>query len=211
MRTLEDADLPAVAAVHIASFPGSLLTNLGPTVVARYYQWQLSPHNDAHSTALFEGGELVGFAIGGRFHDSVNGFYLANRRLIAAAVMRHPRILLSGLFWDRWSMLSNSFKRARRRRRRAGQPPRPKDVERELMKRTEYTVLSVATHPDHRRKGVGRRLLAEQEAIARQLGFKAMRLSVHADNRDAVAFYLADGWTTSADDASPDLKMRKQL
>jgi ribosomal-protein-alanine N-acetyltransferase len=58
----------------------------------------------------------------------------------------------------------------------------------------EAELLSIATHPDHRRRGLGRACLAafEREAAAR--GARTAHLEVAAGNAPAVALYLAAGY-----------------
>ena len=47
----------------------------------------------------------------------------------------------------------------------------------------------------HRRKGVGRALMAEARRIAREGGATRLELDVYALNADARAFYASEGFT----------------
>ncbi len=55
-------------------------------------------------------------------------------------------------------------------------------------------VLILATHPDHRRRGVARRLLDEAAACWQVEGVVEAFLEVRADNAPARALYAAAGW-----------------
>lgn len=58
----------------------------------------------------------------------------------------------------------------------------------------EAEVLTIATHPDHRRQGLARDLLARFHAAARAKGADTAFLEVAADNAAALALYLSAGY-----------------
>ncbi len=60
----------------------------------------------------------------------------------------------------------------------------------------ELHVLSIATHPDHRRRGVGAALLAYSLDEARRSGSVLATLEVRRANRPAVALYERHGFRT---------------
>jgi ribosomal protein S18 acetylase RimI-like enzyme len=55
-------------------------------------------------------------------------------------------------------------------------------------------VYSVAVHPEHQRRGVGRALLARAEEALRGLGCPKVNLQVRATNRAVIAFYQRCGF-----------------
>lgn len=55
-------------------------------------------------------------------------------------------------------------------------------------------VVTVDVDPAHRRRGVGRLLLARAHEIARANGLTAARLQVAVDNAGAIAFYETHGY-----------------
>ena len=61
----------------------------------------------------------------------------------------------------------------------------------------------VWTHPDHRGRGLGRRVVAELEAAARHRGYTAVTLTTGPRQPEAVALYLASGYTPRFDPALP--------
>ncbi|MGR3503083.1 GNAT family N-acetyltransferase [Pseudaestuariivita sp.] len=58
----------------------------------------------------------------------------------------------------------------------------------------EVELLTLAVHPDHRRQGLARDLLATFEETARAHGAKTAFLEVRAGNRAANALYAAAGY-----------------
>lgn len=58
----------------------------------------------------------------------------------------------------------------------------------------EAHVMTIATHPDYRRRGLGRRLLAAMIDHARNAGATEITLEVRAGNHTAQAMYVAMGF-----------------
>jgi [ribosomal protein S18]-alanine N-acetyltransferase len=58
----------------------------------------------------------------------------------------------------------------------------------------EAELLTIATHPDHRRRGLGRATLAAFESAARARGATTAHLEVAADNAPALGLYEAAGY-----------------
>ncbi|KNG94354.1 GNAT family N-acetyltransferase [Pseudaestuariivita atlantica] len=58
----------------------------------------------------------------------------------------------------------------------------------------EAEVLMLATHPDHRRQGLARAVLAAFEAGAAAQGAERVFLDVRADNRAALGLYATAGY-----------------
>lgn len=58
----------------------------------------------------------------------------------------------------------------------------------------EVELLTIATAPEARRQGVGRRLMQAFEAEAKGRGVALAHLEVAADNLPALALYQAQGW-----------------
>ena len=62
----------------------------------------------------------------------------------------------------------------------------------------EAELLTIAVVPEARRRGVGARLLARVEALARARGAERMLLEVAADNDPAIALYGRAGYAETA-------------
>jgi ribosomal-protein-alanine N-acetyltransferase len=60
----------------------------------------------------------------------------------------------------------------------------------------ELHVLSIATHPDHRRRGLGGELLAHAIEAARAIGATLATLEVRKGNAPAIALYERCGFRT---------------
>jgi ribosomal-protein-alanine N-acetyltransferase len=58
----------------------------------------------------------------------------------------------------------------------------------------EAELLTIATHPEQRRRGLGRTMLAAFESEARDRGATIAHLEVAADNVPAIALYEAGGY-----------------
>jgi len=64
----------------------------------------------------------------------------------------------------------------------------------------EYYLANMAVYPEFRRQGLGRLLLADAEARARQQGCNRLALDVEAENRDAVRLYEHTGFVREEHD-----------
>lgn len=60
----------------------------------------------------------------------------------------------------------------------------------------EVHILAIATHPDHRRGGIGAQLLASALADGRAIGCTLATLEVRRGNTPAIALYERAGFTT---------------
>jgi ribosomal protein S18 acetylase RimI-like enzyme len=75
-------------------------------------------------------------------------------------------------------------------------------------------IASIGVHPDHRRQGLGSRLLAACEA---ELGLERVRLTLRASNRDARAlydksgYYAIDVWRRYYHDGEDGVVMEKKM
>ncbi len=225
LRSMSAADLPAVAEVHVAAFEESLLSKLGAPIVQRYYAWQVSGQNTALALVAEDGGEIVGFALGGVFRDSLRGFFNNNRGAILLALLRRPHLLADPLLWQRWSLMRRVFRRARRRSRsrQASSPEAsggsPAATSQAVHARRgsrdaarPFNILSIAIHPERRGQGVGRYLMDAQEQAALAWGKDRMVLTVNPGNDAAVAFYRRCGWRLAEQQQSDgSLLMEKEL
>ncbi|MCD6303511.1 MAG: GNAT family N-acetyltransferase [Planctomycetes bacterium] len=63
-------------------------------------------------------------------------------------------------------------------------------------------VLFVATHPDYRRRGIGRAILRRVEQQCAAMGFSTVRLKTRNVNEAAIAMYKRLGWRQSGRDAT---------
>jgi len=190
IRSLELKDISGVTSVHVSSFPDAMLVNLGAATVCRYYEWWLGrllgePHKTAGLSA-FIGAELVGFCIAGKFRGHTSDFLRENRRFLIGRILMHP--------WAMVNLLRPKFRQQRgtgvRSLRSHTKPPSKVTPAKENSFHVQFLVVD----PDHRRRGIGRLLMNEIEALARQRGFSRMHLSTSADNHQAISLYESLNW-----------------
>ncbi len=74
-----------------------------------------------------------------------------------------------------------------------------------------YLIANIATHPDHRRKGIARTLTERSMQHARQRGADALWLQVRADNPGAVQMYADLGFVERASRTTWRMKSDSQL
>lgn len=186
IRPLQEADLPAAAVIHQSAFADSALTKLGVEATRRYYHWLLTGPHDQLASAAVRDGKLVGFCFSGVFRGATTGFLARNRGYLVRRVLTHPWMIMNPMFRDRLN-IANRLLRARRKQ--IAPVPPPQDAVR------SFNVLAIATDPRVQRTGAGRLLMDEAEAVARQLGYSLMKLTVHPENYGAIGFYEHLGWS----------------
>lgn len=65
----------------------------------------------------------------------------------------------------------------------------------------ELLIVNVAVHPDFQGQGLGRRMLAFAEDLARQAGLKGMRLYTNKAFAANIALYLSVGYRVEREEA----------
>lgn len=182
---LGEEDLGAVVGLHLRVFPDSVLTELGPEALDRYYRWQLLGPHDVAAFGVSIGGQLVGLLVGGRFRGSMIGFVKQHPAFLAGRVARRPGLLLG----------SRGRTAVRTGLRLLARPAARTRIERpERVPDGSFGVLVVAVDPAAQRTGVGRVLLEEAERWALEAGYHRMHLTLDPTNWGAAAFYRELGW-----------------
>jgi ribosomal protein S18 acetylase RimI-like enzyme len=204
LRPLQTGDLPGVAEVHLAAFPGSALTLLGKEAVRRYYEWQLTGPHQVTALGVFTENSLSGFCFGGRFQGSLVGFLRRNWGFLLWQTVTHFWLLADPAFRGRAGLGVNLLKRFTRPR------SRPEAALAALPVRS-FGILSIAVHPHRQGKGFGRLLMDSAEQTALQCGFSIMHLTVETHNRQAITFYESLGWEKIPGDHTWNGKMKKDL
>lgn len=206
-RTIDLDAIRPVADVHRQAFPDSAVTQLGPSVVRRYYRWQLTgPHPTPYSLGAWRDGELVGFVFGGLRYKAVAGFARGSLGTIALGALTHPRAIRS-LALPKVTSLARLMV-YRRGPAYAPTPvpacPSPPDDAAHSVGQpdTECTgpsfgILSIAVLPSAQGSGVANELMGRAKDAAIEHGFSQMNLTVQVDNARAIAFYERWGWERS--------------
>jgi asparagine synthase (glutamine-hydrolysing) len=180
IEPLRRADIPEVVAVHLRSFPGYLLSHLGPEFLRRFYsEFCLHAYDYGVVAREVGSGRLVGFVAG-------TSQAAAHRR---AFFWRHaPYILFRGMI----GFLSDGTIReaimlgvGRRLRLSSGPPANVCPVR----------LLSIGVDPELQGSGIARLAAERFEAVLKAAGHDRVGLSVRPDNQRAIAFYLKTGWT----------------
>ena len=205
LRAITLQDLPAVAGVHLDSFPKSALSRLGSSIVERYYHWQLEgPHRKVWAVGAFLDGECVGYSFSGDFNGSTSGFLRRNRGYLAGMIMLRPWLLFDPFFFDRFR--SGLKLLAFRRNKKAGESasgvePKPRS----------YGILSIAVARKYQKFGIGKIMMLDAEREATGCEFTQMHLTVSPENEKAIRFYEGLGWVRKDDNGDWHGLMVKQL
>jgi ribosomal protein S18 acetylase RimI-like enzyme len=185
LRDLDKNDLPAISAIHMAAFSDAALTKLGADVVRRYYEWQLLGPHEVYTCGAFIDGKCVGFYLGGAFRGATSGFLQQNRKFLVKRVLTHPWLLTNPLIRTRVKFSLNTLRRSAKPRSQESQPEK---------KGKQFSILSIAVDPQCQGLGIGKLLMKEAEAAARQHDFQELSLYVKTDNHQAVGFYESIHW-----------------
>lgn len=206
IRSVASHDLAAVAAVHSAAFPEAALTRFGRESIRRYYQWQFENARDLIFLVAWFDGRVVGFVCAGSFRHALGGFVRREWPYLVFRALSRPWLLLNRLTFVRVKM-------AVRLLSRSGGPvgvvTEDQNAQQEQSRR--FGVLSLATHPSHGGRGVGRTLMAQVETHARSKGVRQLRLTVDPHNDRAVDFYSRLGWRREPSDGAWSGSMVKDL
>jgi ribosomal protein S18 acetylase RimI-like enzyme len=194
IRDAIEPDLDAIARLHMAAFPDSVLGEMGAEAVRRNYLWQLTGPHDLIALVATDGADdrVLGYLFGGVFRGSTIGFVKSQRWFLVGRLLRNPRILLRGVGWSRLGLAARLLVR---RRPSAPVPEKP-----ETVPRSSLGVLAIAVDPAAQGRGVGRALMDRVAELATAQGFTAMHLTVHPSNAGGLAFYRALGWTELPED-----------
>lgn len=198
--------IDAVTAVHCAAFPSSIFTRMGRGTVARYYDWQLTGPHDCAALGAWVGDELVGFCFGGVFRGAMSGFLGRNRTYLAFVFCLRPWLILEPLVREQ---IVGQLRQLRGRRVETAAASN--SARTDGASGPSFGILSIAVAPSGRRRGIGRKLMAESEEVATKKGFRRMHLSVRAGNVEAVQFYEQLGWTKIDENCPDSYKMERLI
>lgn len=180
LRLATEADLPAIAAVHLRAYSKSHFTSRLPaSVLIEYYRLFLSNGSQtlvvAESQESAVGGAVSGFAVFGRgIGEKIARFKREQFAEILKSSVRHP--LAAG-----GKVLHNLFTRL---------------TTRATGTEADYLLLSIAVAKSG--EGLGARLLDALIARAREDGAERVGLYVNADNLAAINAYARKGFDLRA-------------
>lgn len=174
VRELRAEDVAACADLHVRSFPGFFLSELGPRFLREFYRGFLGDPTALTVVALSADGSLQGVVVG---TTSPHGFFsrLLRRRLLGFAlasvlvVLRRPtaapRLLKAALY--------------------RGQVP--VEVDGALLS-------SICVEPSSQARGTGSVLISRFRDLAHSAGMGAYLVTDRDGNEAANAFYERKGW-----------------
>lgn len=168
-------DAPAIAALHMAAFPGSVsdLTPLGSEVVSRFYANALQRGLAQAVVALEADGSLLGYVLITRDISA----------MFPGSLLAGPEDVARFLF----AVNPAGFARALWAKFTSG------TVQVAAVPELVYLAVSTAA----RGRGVGALLMDAAHEEFRRMGVSRYELNVHADNEPAVKLYVAKGlWIT---------------
>lgn len=197
IRPVSTGDLRAVARVHIAAFPESALSSLGPSVVEAYYAFRFDVAVGLVALGAWEEDELIGFVVAGSFSRGLREFFRRCWSKILLATARRPWVLLRRRFWEASETAAGAMTRSR-------------GSDSGLLPPDSVGIMAVGVVPTLRRSGVASALMAEAEQRLSSSGVVHLHLSVRADNPGALRFYEARGWR-QAQGRGATVLMRKVL
>jgi len=181
VRNVVADDLDDVVAMHIAAFPGFLMSLLGPSFLRKYYQSVLDSQGHIFVGAFRPEGQLVGFIAG--FANPPEFYRLFRRRkkqMMAAAffhVAFRPAI---------WKRVLENMRQVQTRGHVADGADRIAEL------------ASLAVDPESPRRGYGRLLVNVFLQHARQRCLQRVTLTTDAaDNEPVNAFYRRMGFCCS--------------
>jgi ribosomal protein S18 acetylase RimI-like enzyme len=178
LRAARSADVPAIAEIHCASFPGFFVTLLGPAFCRAYYGLVLQ-YDKGILHVVEVAGVPAGFVAG--FLDPAS-FYRTMRRSmwrfafpILRAVLTRPAVIRRVL----GSVVRISASRG----------------ESESLAPTSCELAGIALLPAHARQGLGKSLVAQFLSCAQKMGASRVYLTTDARSNDAVnGFYRSLGF-----------------
>jgi ribosomal protein S18 acetylase RimI-like enzyme len=182
----EQRHLDGLVACHCLALPDRVMTRLGPSFLRAHFRYYIRHPKGIVLAALDPDGSVIGYTMGG-------APWLRKRFLWTHALSLGPIIL--------WKALTDPVVRARLREPAplvaddqrqegaavwCGWPDDPPE--------TTGRLLFLATHPDHRRKGVGRALLVAFRHECSRRGFRTMQVMTQNVNGAAIGLYRSAGW-----------------
>lgn len=194
-------DLPSLAKVHRAAFPGSLATAMGQKYVERMLSWFLSSDKTFIFYVTAENGEIAGYC-GGMIKDgtlltgSASGMLQHSFNMALKSMALRPWLFFHKEMTHRYGfMLSNIMRKVLRKP--AAVAPQQKSAEAPAPNTASVGLVTIGVKPSFFGKGAGSLLLKEFERKSKELKIPKMYLSVNANNDQAIKAYERNGWQKS--------------
>lgn len=171
---LNDDELMKLAALH-RSVMETLLSDLGPAMVQKYYQAARVDPSVIGFCMVSASGEMLGWAMGSPHPEEINAKLRSPLGWFVAQMLRLA-VTRPGVLWQLASTVLSS----------SDSDAMPKET-------IELTYIGVAR--DQRGKGIGAELLQAFIEACRAAKYHSVELSVEVENEPAVALYKKAGFT----------------
>lgn len=194
-------DIPRLARCHRVAFPKTLSTAMGQHYVEKMLEWYLVDDR-AFIFLLEENGQCVGYCGGLKF-DGTNPVGSASSMIqhsfnaAAKAILIRPWLLVHSEFVAKYRL---ALKNIWRRLMRNEQPSVSSSKTQMDIVEPHAGLVVIGVDPAYQGKGYGSKLLQEFEAVARELDFQILKLTVKSTNAKAIKSYQRNGWHTISDD-----------
>jgi ribosomal protein S18 acetylase RimI-like enzyme len=183
VRSVGTKDLEAIAEIHIAAFPNSLLTQFGVDAVVRNYRAHFESQGLVRAGGAAISGKLVGLYIA-VCDDTPRRFIRLRSSFLVRQAVRSPGLWCSKQLW---SHAGFRLRQAVISLLALGVPANVRQISR-------FRIMVLAIHPEYQGLGLGSMLIADAEHAARGFGAKGMYLGVNKSNARAIRFYERNGW-----------------
>ncbi|MBL7846671.1 MAG: GNAT family N-acetyltransferase [Cyclobacteriaceae bacterium] len=190
------SDLKAIAACYQRAFPGSLSTAMGHVYVCKMMEWfMLTKHNFIFQLDDDQG-NLVGFC-GGMLNDGIHPRGSASEMIQYSfnegvkSILKQPWLVFHKEMRAKYGL---AFKNIATRLTNALGSGKPKKYYKPGAVEPHAGLVVIAIEPMFQGKGLATILLDEFERYTIDSGLRAMKLSVKADNAQAIKSYIRNGW-----------------
>ncbi len=169
--------LAEAVSCHADAMAHEVIALLGPRFMRAHHRFYIDQPDGICLVALDDQtGRVAGLVMGGGSH--------LRRRFLRKYALRFGLLVL-------WKALTSPAVRARirlavRGKKQCDCPPEPSE--------SWAVLLWLGTHPDFRRRGVGRALAEAFGNESARRGYKKARLTVAVDNAPAIELYKKAGW-----------------
>ncbi len=184
--------IDGIVKCHVAAFPGEFMTNLGPRFLACFYKYYIDHRDGIVLVAVDENNdEIVGLVAGGK-PELRRRFTRRRMPLFAGSII--ARAIANGQVRRRLREHFGQIVKKIAVKLHVAPTQVRKTQPQEDPKGSWSSLLSICTRPDYRSKGIAKMLMEGFRTQSEHRGYKTMRLSVHNDNKAAIALYKKCGW-----------------
>lgn len=207
------SDLPKIARCHVAAFPDSVTSLLGPNVVASMLQWYLSAPNKFLFFTEENGictGYCGGFILDGSdAYGSGSGMTQFGFNTALTAFMRKPWLLFHPEIRKKYAFIYTNVLRKLGLKKEQPKASLPQKNKAENEPLTAGLVV-IGVMPNLQQKGLGSLLQQEFERKAIAMGAQRLSLSVRTKNDKAIRSYQRNGYSIQREEG-PSYIMTKML